>query len=193
MIKSKLEYKEYLQADRVALGVKKSKLGFLKPNPIFEFQKLLRKVEYYKNCKRGFLYKIYYLFIYWKFKKKSIRLGFTIPPNVFGAGLSIAHVGTIVVNANARVGANCRIHVCVNIGASGGEKEAPILGDNVYIGPGAKIYGAITIGNNIAIGANALVNKSFSHRENVVLAGVPAKIVNGIDMDKLIKKGVKNI
>jgi serine O-acetyltransferase len=64
--------------------------------------------------------------------------------------------------------------VCVNIGASGGRSEAPQIGDNVYIAPGAKIYGDITIADGIAIGANAVVNDSFLE-PNVTIAGVPAK------------------
>ena len=80
---------------------------------------------------------------------------------MFGPGLSIAHAGTIVVNSNAKIGANCRIHVCVNIGADVTDgSKAPIIGDNCYIGPGAKLFGSIILGNNVGIGANAVVNKS---------------------------------
>ena len=60
-----------------------------------------------------------------------------------------------------------------NIGAY--EGGAPVIGDNVYIGPGAKIFGDITIGNNVSIGANAVVNRSFP--DNVIIAGVPAKVI----------------
>jgi serine O-acetyltransferase len=66
--------------------------------------------------------------------------------------LSIAHQGTIVVNSNTKIGKNCRIHVCVNIGTSAGETNyAPVIGDNAYKGSGVKIYGNIKLGNNIAI------------------------------------------
>ena len=54
---------------------------------------------------------------------------------------------------------------------------SPILGDNVYIGPGAKLFGKITIADNISIGANAVVTKSFE-QENISIAGVPAKIIS---------------
>ena len=54
--------------------------------------------------------------------------------------------------------------------------QSPIIGDNCFIGPGAKLFGRISIGNNVAIGANSVVNKSFP--DNVTIAGVPAKIVN---------------
>ena len=117
-----------------------------------------------------------WLWAKYKFKKLSIKLGFSIPINVFGPGLSIAHYGSIVINPNAKIGANCRLHVGVNIGASGGGTEAPIIGDNVYIGPGAILFGDIKIANNVTIGANATVNKSCDI-EHCVLAGTPAKVV----------------
>ena len=82
------------------------------------------------------------------------------------------HYGTIVVHPDARVGRNCRLHPSTSIGDYNG---VPRLGNNVYVGPGAKIYGPVTLGNNVAVGANAVVNKSFG--SNVTLGGVPARIV----------------
>jgi len=191
MIQSKLDYKRYLKQDKVALRLNTLNLSgkilnIISPNLIWKFQKYLRKVEYYQNCKRSGISKIYYYYLKYKFKKISVKLGFSIPPNVFGPGLAIVHYGTIVINGNAKVGANCRMHACVNIGASGGQKEAPQLGDNVYIAPGAKIYGNITIPNNTAIGANAVVNKTFD-KEHTAIAGVPAKVIGDVDIKKIIK------
>ena len=62
----------------------------------------------------------------------------------------------------------------VNIGANGG--EPPVFGDNVYIGPGAKIFGDIKIASGCRIGANAVVCKNCEE-ENSTLVGVPAKNV----------------
>lgn len=95
---------------------------------------------------------------------------------MFGPGLSIAHYGTIVVSEQASIGRNCRIHAGVNIGASAGKNGAPVIGNNVYIGPGAILFGNIIIADNISIGANATVNKSFT-KPNVVIAGTPATVV----------------
>lgn len=104
--------------------------------------------------------------------------GFSIPPNVFGKGLSIAHRGTIIVNSHSKIGDNCRLHACVNIGTKPGVPDAaPTIGDNVYIAPGVKIYGSIHIGNGVVIGANAVVNKDFLE-DNVTIAGIPAKIIS---------------
>jgi len=191
MIKSKSDYKNYLKKDKVALGVKSSNIEnriiqFISPNPIWTFQKRLRKFEYYGNCKNNGILKIYVYYLRYLFKKTSVKLGFSIPPNVFGPGLAIVHYGTIVVNIATKVGENCRMHAGVNIGASGGSKKAPFIGNNVYIGPGAKIYGDIKIANNCAIGANAVVHKSFEE-EGVMIAGNPAKEIKAIDIRKIIK------
>ena len=175
-IESKSDYKMYLSADLDALNIKptlKNKLT----HDIWSFQKSLRKLEYYLNCKHGLLSRVYTVLLRLRVRKKGRKLGFSIPPNAFGPGLSIAHAGTIVVNANARIGRNCRIHVCVNIGADIRDgNKAPNIGDDCYIGPGAKIYGDIVLGDNIGIGANVVVNKSFSG--NVTIAGMPAKVIS---------------
>ena len=61
-------------------------------------------------------------------------------------------------------------------GCLGGSKAHRrfIIGDNVWIGPGAKIFGKIFIADNIAIGANSVVNRSFAE-QNITIAGIPAK------------------
>ena len=95
-----------------------------------------------------------------------------------GKGFRIYHYGTVIINSNAEIGDDCQIHGDVCVGNKGGESrfEAPKLGDNVDIGIGAKIIGGITIGNNIKIGANAVVTKS-ELRDGVTLVGAPAHIV----------------
>lgn len=81
----------------------------------------------------------------------------------------------VVVNPCTRIGKTCTLHACVNIGETNG--KASIIGDNVYIGPGVKMFGNIRISNNVTIGANAVVNKSFE-KDNITLDGVPVHIVN---------------
>ncbi|HZK96180.1 MAG TPA: hypothetical protein VFC67_18420 [Prolixibacteraceae bacterium] len=68
------------------------------------------------------------------------------------------------------------IQTCVNIGANGGSCSAPQIGENVYIGPGVKIFGDTIIADNCYIGANAVVNKSFLQKGSVIV-GIPAKVV----------------
>ena len=171
MLDSKEQLKYYLEKDREKLGRKRKKpfLG----DEIWKFQIALRKHEYYLNSKRNKL-----LLQYWKYRhhKLGIKLGFTIPCNCFGAGLNIHHYGCIVVNSHAKIGENCNIQQGVNIGKNYSAENVPTIGNNVYIGPGAKLFGKINIANGCVIGANAVVTKSCNE-ENMVLVGVPAKIV----------------
>ena len=105
-------------------------------------------------------------------------MGFSIPKNVFDKGLAIVHYGAIVVANNAKVGANCRIHEGVTIGATNGSEKAPIIGNNVFLASGAKIIGDISIADDVAIGANAVVVKSIDE-EATSWGGVPAKKISG--------------
>ncbi|MEJ5962680.1 serine O-acetyltransferase [Pedobacter immunditicola] len=192
VISNKTDYLNFLEADRIALGRNKMTLkcrikDMIYPDYIWRFQRLLRKMEYYKNTKRkNPLLKVNYYLLKIKFLKLSLKLGFTIPENVFGPGLAIVHYGTIVVNGNSKIGANCRIHACTNIGESGGVFGAPHIGNNVYIGPGAKIYGKISIASNTAIAANACVGKTFT-AENMLLGGIPARALKEINIKRIIK------
>lgn len=83
-----------------------------------------------------------------------------------------------MVNHEAKIGNNCNINHGVTIGTTyGGQYPGtPIIHNNVYIGPGAKIIGGITIGSNVAIGANCVVTKPIS--DNGVVVGVPGKIIS---------------
>ncbi len=175
-ILSREEYHRYLEADRRALGITRSRPR-LSGDEVWKFQRLLRAVEYNENCHRSWYHRPGRSLLFVRFHLTSIRLGFTIPPHVFGPGLAIADRGTIVVNSSARVGANCRIDVCVNIGTTAGtDTEAPTIGDDVRISPGAMIFGPITIARNITIGPNAVVNRSFA-KPGITIAGAPAREV----------------
>ena len=173
MIKNKTDYKYFLLADKKALNIDRKRPRII-GDDIWKFQRSLRTVEYYMNCKRSLLWKPMLGLALFRLYSFSVKLGFSIKPNVFGPGLCIVHRGTIVVAENAHIGANCRIHACVNIGnKAGSPNKAPKIGNNVYIGPGAKIFGDITIADNMTIGANAVVNKSFLE-SGIDIAGVPA-------------------
>lgn len=177
MIQSKADLYDYFEADRIALR-RGRRFGLLQwvADPIWRFERTLRVREYLYNCCRsGFLNWLRWRWVSFCYHRQELKLGFMIPPNCFGPGLCITHVGPIVVNPSARIGKNCEINVCVNIGSNMGcdPKDAPTIGDDCFIGPGAKIFGKITIGNGVAIGANAVVNKSFPQGE-CILVGVPA-------------------
>jgi serine O-acetyltransferase len=97
-----------------------------------------------------------------------------------GAGTIIDHPDGIIIGPGVVIGKNCRLRHQVTIGIKGrGNPKAPILGDHVDIGAGAKLIGPITIGDYTKIGVNAVVNKSFD--SGAVLVGIPAKNINQIN------------
>lgn len=164
-----------LEADRLSRGEKRIHPRLI-GDDIWKYQIILRHYEYWIG-KRGLFAKLVRSYWHYRYYKQSIRLNFEIPPFVFDAGLSIAHRGPIIINPNARIGENCRVHSCVNIGtAAGTQNSAPVLGKDCYIGPGAKLFGAIRIANGVAIAAQSVVNKSCES-EGVTLGGVPARII----------------
>jgi serine O-acetyltransferase len=90
-----------------------------------------------------------------------------------GPGLFIQH-GFATIIAAKRIGAHCWINQQVTVGYSN-ETDCPIIGDNVTICAGAKVIGAVVVGENSKIGANAVVVKTVP--PNVTVVGVPARIV----------------
>jgi serine O-acetyltransferase len=179
MIKSKSDYIHHLIKDKEALGIARNKPKLF-GDEVWKFQRILRKYEYLSNCRPyGRFTCLPLLFARYKFHSLSLRLGFTIPINVFGPGLAIVHYGTIVVSSGAQIGKNCRIHEGVTIGATNGSSRAAILGDNVFIGSGAKIIGEVSIPSNVAIAANAVVVKDVvCGPHGCTVGGVPAKIIS---------------
>jgi serine O-acetyltransferase len=105
----------------------------------------------------------------------EITTGISIPASVrIGHSFYIGHFGGIILNAKTIIGNNCNLAQGVTIGISGlGEhRGVPIIGNNVYVGANAVVAGKIKIGNNVLIGACSLVNSDVE--ENSVMLGVPA-------------------
>ena len=182
LIKSKKDHLFYLKADLAGRGKSCLAIRDRLQNYILRYQRMLRKMEYLMNRKRSPLDKVILRILEYRFNRLGVLLGFSVPPNTCGAGLVLIHYGSVTISGKARLGENCRIHSCVNIGEH--KEKAPTIGDRVYIGPGAKLYGDIHIGNGVVIGANAVVNKSFP--DNVTIGGVPAKIIAETGSDSLI-------
>ena len=144
---------------------------------ISKYVSYLRKQEYYINTAKKSKFKKLLALLYER-KKHNLgnKLGFYIAPNCFEEGLTIYHHGSVIVNPNSRIGKNCKLHGNNCIGNNGITEKCPIIGNNVDIGFGAVIIGDVQIADGIKIGANALVNKSFSE-QGITIAGVPAKKV----------------
>lgn len=110
------------------------------------------------------------------FKLVQILTGIELPCEVVvGKNFVIDHFGGIVISGYARFGDNCRIRNGVVVGLSRvDDPVAPVVGHNVDIGTGAKLLGRITVGDNVLIGANAVVVRDVP--ANHIAVGVPARI-----------------
>lgn len=120
-------------------------------------------------------FKMAYFFLV---KFVEITTGVMIPVSVkAGKGLYIGHFGYIIINGHCEIGDFCQIGPGVVLGTKGlGHKGVPRLGNNVYIGSGAKVLGPVKIGNNVAIGANSVVLSDVP--DSMTVVGSPARIVN---------------
>ena len=112
-------------------------------------------------------------------KINEVLTGISIPASSeIGHSFYIGHFGGITLNSKAIIGSNCNISQGVTIGVSGKDENrgVPIIGNNVYIGANAVICGKIKVGDNTLIGACSLVNRDLP--DNAVAVGVPAQIIS---------------
>jgi len=182
MINTRQELTEFLKEDLKYYSSINNKYRFIdfltKDNKsiLKKYIIILRKSEYWYN-KGSNICRIIYL--YYRRRKNIIgrKIGIEIWENTFDKGLCIFHPGTIVINGNARIGKNCKLHGDNCIGNDGKSEDAPVIGDNVTIGVGAKVIGNINIADEIKIGAGAIVVDSFLEK-GITIVGVPAKKVN---------------
>lgn len=186
MIETRQDYRDFLEADLRANGL--GRWTFLQRvrRPEVHYVRVLRRVEYLL-AQPGVLARARRSMARYQLLRLSVRTGMTIPPQVFGRGLSVAHYGSIVVNTRARVGAYCRIHSATNIG-SGADGGVPTIGDYVFIGPGAVLYGPIHVGDRAVIGANAVVGRDVP--AGVTVAGAPARVVSEADSRVMMPAGI---
>jgi serine O-acetyltransferase len=102
----------------------------------------------------------------------QIMWGIELPRSAtIGPGFYIGHFGGITIAPDVVIGRNCNISQDLTIGLSGqGERAGvPTIGDNVYLAPGARVFGKISIGNNVKIGANAVIYRDIPDNAIVVL------------------------
>lgn len=174
MIEDRTELRKVLEHDALANNRDRIKCRLF-GDEIWKWIVCYRKMDYFSNAASiNLIDKIEKVYVKYLFHKLSVLLGYSIPVGKVGSGLSIAHVGAIVINGNTTVGKNLRIHEGVTIGATNGSKNAPQLGDNVFIGTGAKIIGDLKIASDVAIGANAVVVKDINE-SGTTWGGIPAR------------------
>jgi serine O-acetyltransferase len=110
-------------------------------------------------------------------KMIEILTGVELPNRAeIGGGVFMPHANGIVIHIDAKIGTNCNISQQVTIGVGGTDPSGtPVIGDRVFLGPGAKVFGPITVGDDVAIGANAVVIKDIP--SHAVTVGIPAKVI----------------
>lgn len=171
--------KAYLEADNARYGkIPNIKDWYLRNESwfIYHYIRHLRFIEYYKNQKG--IYKVYYLYHFLRYKRLGAKLRMAIYPNTLGPGIRIFHVGSYLhIGPNVRIGKNCTI---VSGLVFGNKTEKPSIdnvsvGDDCYFGINVTILGCIKIGNNVSVGAHAVVTHDIPSNSTAV--GIPAKII----------------
>ena len=180
MITDKKSYEEYVTADLAEAYVPKDAfkrwLKTIAGNEqcvAYQYVHRLRKTEYYLNTGKKLLY-------HWSHFlqcRLGLRLGIRIAPNKVGKGLNIIHMaggGGCILNCMS-IGDYCRVQSGVVVGNVGDNDHRPVIGNHVGLGLGCKVYGRITIGDNVSVLPNAVVTHDVP--ANAIVGGVPARII----------------
>ncbi len=143
------------------------------PNAIFFY----RISRWFHIKKVPVLPKIFQLIIFILYNSRlspSVKIG-------KGTELVVKGIGVSIID-NTSIGRNCRIGIGSKIVGKSPYQSVPVIGDNVFIGPGAVICGAVIIEDNVIIAPNAVVTKSVP--EGSIVGGIPAKIIGHVsDLD----------
>ena len=136
----------------------------------------LRKYEYYLNANKKGFRRCFWHFI---FRNRQLARDIYIEPNAIAPGLNLMHPGFRKVPENVRIGRNCTLLPMVLIGKrKPGLNNKVNIGDSCYISVGVTILGPCQIGNNVVIGAGAVVTRDVP--DNEVVVGVPARSIDKI-------------
>lgn len=174
------EYRYLVLADMYRVSGRLGVLDFFKTYLLSEGFKYLfwvRTCSYTRNhlILRYFVYPFSRLYL----RKLTYKFGIDIPFQTrIGPGFYVGHFGSIVVNGGCVIGKNCNISHGVTLGRAnrGKRKGVPVIGNGVYIGPGAKVVGGVRVGNNVAIGANCVVTTDIP--DHSVVIGVPGRVIS---------------
>lgn len=143
---------------------------------LVEFDPALEAVLYYRFARQIFLKESSDLLLKYLSTLMRVRSGMELYYSTdIGPGLNVQHGSGIIVGPRNRIGKNFIIHQGVTLGQGGVNTPLDVLdiGDNVIVFAGAKIVGNLKIGNNVNIGANAVVTKNLDSDSTYV--GVPAR------------------
>lgn len=136
------------------------------PNPGLKFLTIFRLTQYFRKRNRL----MFYFFFLW-LRNLKVKYGYDISYRTqIGEGFYIGHFGNVVIHGDTKIGTNCNISQGITFGISnsGSHIGVPKIGNNVFVGPGACVFGAITIGNHVTIGANAVVTEDVPDYHTVL-------------------------
>lgn len=164
---------QHLKYDFLRYGIQKITFRsillvfIIKPKPGLKFLTIFRMLQHFRRKNRL----LFYFFFIW-YRILKVKYGFDISYRTkIGKGFYIGHFGNIVIHGDAIIGENCNISQGITIGINnyGEKKGVPTIGNNVFIGPNACIFGNINIGNNVTIGANTVVTNSIPNYSTVTV------------------------
>lgn len=170
-IRTREDLAAWAAADAAMNGVERWRPRHALTRGVVHFLHVLRLCEYWEN-RPGPVARVVSGVYKVRLRRLSERLGFDVGRHTAGPGLSIAHSGLLVIHPDARIGARCRIHQGVTIGATAG--GVPVIGDDVFIGVNSTVLGPIKIGDRVRIGANTCVTTDVP--SDSIVIGSPAKI-----------------
>src|SRR5690606_673972 len=159
-IKNKTDLNEFLTYESQKYGRKNKRIPLFcigEKAYLWKYNALLRRTEYYVNKRNKVIGTFFRVWLSYYQNKHKIH----IPINTFDKGLKLMHLGSFLVNKDVRGGKDITLHVNTSLVAGGTNDHCPVLGDGVVVGVGAVILGQVTLANNVAVGANAVVTKSF--------------------------------
>lgn len=145
--------------------------------PGFRYTFWMRLANYLQ--KRGMVWRPSYYLSRAMLHRCGIKYGISIPYNTrIDPGLYIGHHGGIVLHYQVVMGRDGNINHDVTVGVKYGGKNpgVPVIGDRVYLGPGCRIIGGVHLGNDVAVGANAVVVESVP--DGGVVIGVPGRLIS---------------
>lgn len=144
---------------------------------VFRYLKALRNLEYATNCLKGktSIGNLLYYLRWWYYMHLSRKYGMLLLPNTIGPGIYIPHYSGGVIIVCKSMGANCTVNSGTVIGIKNNIDEVPIIGENCEINAGCKIFGKISIGNNVKFGPNTVVFKDIP--DNAIVSGIPGKVI----------------
>jgi len=181
MIQNKQDLRRYIHADFGAQGMEHplaARLTFGENWAMFEYMKTLRKLEYYKNTPPHLVGRLFYLWYLLKHRRQCLKRDMYICPNIVGEGFKIVHPGFRRIDKVVKsIGQNCTVLPMVLFGKKTPDVDYGCIevGDNCYFGTGCTILGPVKIGNNVTVGAGAVVTRDVP--DNCTVAGVPANIL----------------